>query len=175
MCPCSPATTGVLQASGQGDHQEPGQDAGPGPEAELCAAHAVGRWSEKRAIDTRGKIISSCVVEYIEMAPGASKNAPSGKYEILVMRIVHNLFADSARRPQPRTWRKSGGVVAVADVVGRDEAMEFFTAEPEVAGKSEETIKRTFRRALEECARKGLLLAHKNEIALPNDGGMGRF
>jgi hypothetical protein len=126
-------------------------------------------------IDTRGKIVSSCVVQYIEMSPGASKNAPSGKYEILVMRVVHNLLADSARRPQPRTWRKSGGVVAVADVVGREEVQEFFAAEPEVAGKSSETIKRNFRRAVEECARKGLLLAHKDEIALPNDGGMGRF
>jgi hypothetical protein len=126
-------------------------------------------------IDTRGKIVSSCVVQYIEMAPGAGKNAPSGAYEILLMRIVHNLFADSARRPRPRTWRKSGGAVAVADVVRRDEVMEFFSAEPEVAGKNEETIKRTFRRALEECARRGLLLAHKNEIALPNDGLGGRF
>ena len=126
-------------------------------------------------IDTRGKIVSSCVVEYIEMSPGASKNAPSGTYEILLMRIVHNLFADSARRVRPQTWRKSGGPVAVADVVGREEVQEFFAAEPEMAGRADGTVQRGFRRAIEECVRKGLLLAHKNELALPNDGGGVRF
>lgn len=126
-------------------------------------------------IDTRGKIVSSCVVQYIEMAPGASKNAPSGTYEILLMRIIHNLFADSARRVRPQTWRKSGGPVAVADVVGRDEVQEFFAAEPEMAGRADGTVQRGFRRAIEECVRKGLLLAHKNELALPNDGGGGGF